>query len=261
MADVLGFDEEASRRVEAIYLTADIVRQRRTILDALKLAPGERVLDVGLGPGLLVAEIAALVGSKGRVHGIDISEDMVAMAQRRCAELPNVTLSTGDAHNLKDESLSYDVVVCIQVLEYVADPDQVIREIHRVLRPGGRVAIMATDWDSCIWSSPDPPQTARIIEAWNCHCPHPHLPTTLGPKLREHGFSLSECGVVPILSVGHHEGTYSDGMIDLIGSYVGQHTGITNSEVTRWARGLRDLGERCGYFFSLNRFLFNATRV
>ena len=56
------FDESASRQLEAVYLTPDIVSQRRTTLEALTLRKGESVLDVGSGPGLLVADIAKVVG-------------------------------------------------------------------------------------------------------------------------------------------------------------------------------------------------------
>lgn len=186
---------------------------------------------------------------------------MIALAQRRCADLRNVTLRVGDAHHLNDGSLSYDAVVCIQVLEYLADPIQALGEIHRVLRPSGRVALMATDWDSCVWHSPDPALTARVINAWNEHCTDPHLPNTLATKLRGCGFSLKGCSVVPILSLGSHLGSYSDGMVDLIGNYVRGCAGFSDDEVSAWAHGLRELSNRGEYFFSLNRYLFLATRA
>lgn len=82
------FDEAVSRRVEAVYLTPDVVSQRREVMKALQLVAGERMLDVGSGPGLLVAEMPAAVGPKGRVCGIDASETMLAMARKRCAGVP-----------------------------------------------------------------------------------------------------------------------------------------------------------------------------
>src|SRR5262250_2977216 len=79
MSASLQFDEETSRRVEAIYSTPDVIAQREEVLRALKLCRGERVLDVGSGPGLLAADVGSAVGESGRVRGIDISEGMVTM--------------------------------------------------------------------------------------------------------------------------------------------------------------------------------------
>src|SRR5262245_23399302 len=78
MSDRLQFDEEISRKVEALYLTPDVVAQRCQVLKALQLSASERVLDIGTGPGLLAYDMAASVGGDGRVCGIDVSEDMLA---------------------------------------------------------------------------------------------------------------------------------------------------------------------------------------
>ena len=81
MSGRLEFDEETSRRVEAVFLTPDVVAQRCQVLKALELTAGERVLDIGSGPGLLAHEMAAAVGPEGRVCGVDISEPMLAIAK------------------------------------------------------------------------------------------------------------------------------------------------------------------------------------
>ena len=78
---MLRFDDESSRRVEAAYLTPDVVAQRRGVREWLALRPGERVLDVGVGPGFLAAEMADEVGPDGTVAGIDVSESMLALAR------------------------------------------------------------------------------------------------------------------------------------------------------------------------------------
>ena len=83
MADPLAFDEERSRAVDTLYATDDVVGQRRATLEALDLQPGERVLDIGCGPGYLAAEMAELVGPEGFVQGIDPSPHMLAIAARR----------------------------------------------------------------------------------------------------------------------------------------------------------------------------------
>ena len=79
----MQFDEEASRAVEAAYLTPDVVEQRRVIREVLAAQPGERILDIGSGPGLLALELAAAVGPDGAVSGLDPSDAMLAIAARR----------------------------------------------------------------------------------------------------------------------------------------------------------------------------------
>src|SRR5829696_8903362 len=81
------FDDTASRKLEAAYLTPDVVEQRHATLRALDLRPGERVLDVGSGPGLLTADMAQTVGPSGYVAVLDVSDAMLALSQRRCGDL------------------------------------------------------------------------------------------------------------------------------------------------------------------------------
>jgi ubiquinone/menaquinone biosynthesis C-methylase UbiE len=79
MSSTLQFDEEESRRIEAIYSTPDVVAQRQAVRDALEVKPGERVLDIEAGPGFLAAELAASAAPNGAVLGTDISEAMLAV--------------------------------------------------------------------------------------------------------------------------------------------------------------------------------------
>ena len=83
MSRMLWFDEEASRRAEATYMTRDVVEQRRAIRAALALRQGENVLDIGSGLGLLACEMAVEVGAGGSVDGIDPSDSMLALARAR----------------------------------------------------------------------------------------------------------------------------------------------------------------------------------
>jgi len=146
----LQFNEETSRKVEALYLTPDVVTQRARVLRALELREGEGVLDIGSGPGLLANEMAALVGPNGRACGIDISEDMLAMSRKRCADKPWTEFKKSDATNLPYPDSSFDAAVSTQVYEYVADIPQALAELYRVIRPGGRVVVLDTDYDSLV---------------------------------------------------------------------------------------------------------------
>src|SRR5689334_5181464 len=83
MNTMLEFDAEATRQVEAVYLTADVVQQRREVLALLAPAAGETVLDIGSGPGLLTTDLAQAVGPAGGICGIDVSDSMLTVARAR----------------------------------------------------------------------------------------------------------------------------------------------------------------------------------
>jgi cyclopropane fatty-acyl-phospholipid synthase-like methyltransferase len=68
---ILDFDEERAGLIDTMYATPDVVAQRQLVLGLLDLKPGERVLDIGSGPGYLLSEMGAAVGRNGAVHGVD----------------------------------------------------------------------------------------------------------------------------------------------------------------------------------------------
>src|ERR1700716_2135377 len=117
----LEFDEEGARQVERTYATPDVVAQRAQVLALLAPQPGERVLDIGSGPGYLSEAIADAVGPTGAVHGLDPSEAMNTLARARCASRPWVDIEDGDAVDLPFPDGSFDAAVSTQGYEYVAD--------------------------------------------------------------------------------------------------------------------------------------------
>lgn len=106
---------------------------------------GRRVLDLATGSGILAQLVAGQVGPCGKVLGIDINGEMLALARKRCAGLtPEVEFTQSPAHPLEVSSDSIDFVVCQQGFQFFPDKDAAAREMHRVLREGGKVII--TTW-------------------------------------------------------------------------------------------------------------------
>jgi SAM-dependent methyltransferase len=108
-----------------------------------RLAPGERVLDLGSGAGTDSLIAAQMVGPGGRVTGVDMTPQMVAKARAAAAELgaANVEFVEAEAERLPFAGESFDVVVSNGVIDLIPDKDAVFAELHRVLAPGGRMQI------------------------------------------------------------------------------------------------------------------------
>jgi SAM-dependent methyltransferase len=256
----LRYDEEATKKLLAMYVTPDVIEQRRQFLRTLNPTEGESIVDVGSGPGFLAAEIAEATGPAGSVHGFDISEPMVDLARHHCTQLPWVTFSQADATQLPSPDNSFDAAITTQVLEYVSDVDAAVAEIHRVLRPAGRVVIVDTDWDSMVWHSSNRSRMDRVLAAWEEHAADPYLPRTLSNRLAGAGFDVELQEVVPILNASFDRNTYSNRLIDLIVSFVSGRSGISADEAQIWANELREKPGQGQYFFSLNRYLFLAVK-
>jgi arsenite methyltransferase len=108
-----------------------------------RLAPGERVLDLGSGAGTDSLIAAQMVGEQGHVTGIDMTQEMLAKARAAAAEMgaTNVEFVEGEAERLPFPDASFDVVISNGVIDLIPDKDAVFTELFRVLAPGGRIQV------------------------------------------------------------------------------------------------------------------------
>ncbi len=249
--------------LERTYSTADVVEQRARV--RAKVAPkrGEHGLDIGCGPGLLTCELAREVGPSGRMVGIDTSSDMVVMSAeraRRSALAGRTEFAVGDAVELHFPGQNFDFATAVQVYEFVADLPQALSEAYRVLKPGGLLVVMDSDWDSCVWQADDVDRHARVMRAWEAHFVHPHLPALLPRLLGHAGFAVKSLSAVPIVNLHPDDTTYSGSLIDVIARFVSGKTAIPEDVAQAWAEDVRGQDLHGRYFFSLSRFLFLAER-
>jgi arsenite methyltransferase len=255
----LTFTDEAARHLEKTYRTKDIVAQRRETIRHLNLSTDEKVLDIGCGPGFLCEEMSEIVGRHGAVVGIDISPDLVELCARR-EHPPWLSYEVGDATKLLQPDASFDVVVCTQVAEYVADVDMVLSEAFRVLKPDGRTIFITTDWDALVWFSDDAKRMAAVLKSWEAHCAHPRLPRTMPHRLQNAGFRLYDAFVYSLLNLNYDDDSYSKGLSTIIEKFVGGRGDVSASDLNGWLSEFERLNEAGRYFFSSNRYIFKASR-
>lgn len=144
---------------------AQLADVQAELLALAALAPGERVLDVACGTGLVSLAAAQAVGPSGRVCGVDLSGAMVDAARRKTPPQPGAPMEfqRGDAEALDLPDASFDVVLCALGLMYLPDPECALREMRRVLRPGGRIAVAV--WGErarCGWAALFPIVDAEV---------------------------------------------------------------------------------------------------
>jgi ubiquinone/menaquinone biosynthesis C-methylase UbiE len=153
------------------------------------LRPGMDLLDLGCGPGTITIDLAARV-APGRVLGIDASADVIAQATTIADG--RVEFAVGDVYDLQVPDASFDVVHAHQVLQHLTDPVSAIAEAHRVLRPGGFLAVRDSDYAAFFWSPPDPRLT-RWLELYHQLTAHNRAEADAGRFLpawvRASGFS------------------------------------------------------------------------
>lgn len=121
------------------------------------LKSGLRVLDVGCGPGTITADLATRI-TPGRVTALEVTAEALelARAEARRRDLKNLDFSVGDVHALTFPDATFDVVHAHQVLQHVGDPVAALREMRRVTKPGGVVAVRDSDYAAFTWYPPRP---------------------------------------------------------------------------------------------------------
>ena len=145
----------AAHDYEPLWQT-QLAEAQSTLLDLALPLPGERVLDIACGTGLVAFHAARAVGRLGYVLGIDLSGQMVDAARRRAKDLklPNCSFARMDAESLVLPDAGFDVALCALGLMYMPDPEQALHEMRRVLRPGGRLTLAVWGERSrCGWSA------------------------------------------------------------------------------------------------------------
>jgi len=147
-----------------------IERLRAKVIDLLAPRQGDRVLDAGCGTGDVARQLAAHVGPNGQVMGIDASATMIAEAKRRTTDpTVRVEFQRGDIACLAAADEEFDRAISERVFQHLHAPRTALAELVRVTRPGGRIAVVDSDWGMHAIHGADPALTAEIVASWAEH--------------------------------------------------------------------------------------------
>jgi ubiquinone/menaquinone biosynthesis C-methylase UbiE len=165
----------------------EIQNLRRDIEQRLSLSAGQKVIDVGCGIGGATFPIADLVGPTGQVVGVDISAALIEVATRRASNKAGIEFRLGDVCALPFPDDFFDVARSERVFLYLPDRLAAIHEIRRVVKPGGRVVLVDTDFDSCAIYSATPDLTRKYTSIVASSMPNPNSARELPALARQAG--------------------------------------------------------------------------
>lgn len=257
------FDARKIASLDKTYSSPQIVEARTKLRAAIAAQPGERGLDVGCGAGHMVCEIASEVGPSGHITGIDASADSVAACIARVARdgLGHIVdIQKGDAASLEFPDSHFDFVTGSQSYCYVPDTARAMREAARVLRPGGRLVILDTDWDVLAWKSSDNERMLRIMAArCKAQFENAHLPRDLHVHLAAAGLRLEGVTAAPIIETRFDPDSWVASLINTTraGALKG---GIPADELQAWEDDMRSRTGEGDWFFCMNRLIFRAAK-
>jgi SAM-dependent methyltransferase len=183
-----------------------------------------------------------------------LSEDQVSAALVTCAGLPNVELRIANALTLPFAQDSFDAVTTIHTLEYIDDVPRALAEMHRVLKPGGRLVNFATNWGALFWHSGEPARMLTMLQAWESHAPYPNLPACIRPLLADAGFSEIQQEPVAVLNCRYDDQAYSYWLARLMAAFTTGRGLVRKDEAAHWLEDLAAINHR-------NEYLFCSTSV
>jgi SAM-dependent methyltransferase len=257
---MLEFDAKTAWFLENCYQGSDFYRRRRASFDALQVRPGDRVVDIGCGNGMLTLELARAVGDTGRVLAVDPSDDMRKLAQARCTEFDNVEFFRGTAAAMPLGDKSCDKAVSIQVFEYLDDLPSALNEVGRVLRSWGLLVVGDMHFDTFVCFTENRDRLARMKEAWNRHLVDHRVSEALPGALDQAGFALETVRPVTFTDTDLRPDGIAQTMLLLMRQYALQNDLLPAAEVAAFFDEQQTLARDKRFFFSITHFVITARK-
>ncbi|MFE0508496.1 methyltransferase domain-containing protein [Streptomyces sp. NPDC058964] len=225
-------------------------RLRAWAHEVLKVGNGERALDVGSGTGSWTRELAAAAGSAGSALGIEPNPWLRAVAEERAAG-SRARFMDGDALALPVPDASVDVVWCERVLQHLAEPDRAVAEMARVLRPGGRVALLDTDWATTVLHPGDPEILSALTSGALTGAANPYSGRRLVGQLASAGLVVDDRGSQALLQ-DHRSVAWP--LIRMLGESAVRRGLLTEAQRDTAYAGLAEAAEQGALHMSVTMF-------
>lgn len=238
-------------------------RLRRRFLRFAAVRAGDVVLEVGCGTGVVVRDLLTRVGAEGRVVGIDRSRLAVRAARMLARDHPlrsRMVLRVADGERLPFRGGRFDLALAITVMLHVAAPLAVVREMTRVVRPGGRVGLQDQDFGTVVVEHPDRALTARILHEVAARLyPEPYSGRRLPRLLREAGLDD-----VRVLTDVYQDTTlepYTKGFLERRAENAVRFKIVDAPTAQHWLDGFTDLVARGAFLLTTNYYGATGTKA
>lgn len=248
-------------RLEARGKHPRFIQMMRQYLDAMDIDSAGAVLDVGCGTGVASRAIARRKGFAGRVIGVDRSPYLSATATRLAREegLGNVEFRSGDSHSLGLAAASFDAVVAHTLLSHVEDQLAVLKEIVRVVRPGGRIGIFDGDYASMTLAIGEPAQAKAMNEAIiDAQVTNPRIVRDMPGLLREVGLERVASFADVVADIGTAD--FFAPTLQALRRLLPKSGAMSESDAHAWADAMLKRSEEGTYFAASNFYSFVAVR-
>jgi ubiquinone/menaquinone biosynthesis C-methylase UbiE len=250
-------------RLEARGKHPRFIEMMQQYLDAMEIDSAGTVIDLGCGTGVAARTIAHRPCFRGRITGIDRSAYLTAFATRFAHEegvAAKVEFRAGDSHSLSIADASFDAAVAHTLISHVEDPLAVVKEIARIVKPGGRIAIFDGDYATLTFGSADPARSqamdALIIEAL---ITNPRAVREMPKIIREAGLTLNASFANVVADIGKAD-FFAPGLESLL-KLLPKSGAMSESDTRAWVDALRKRSDEGTYFGASNFYAFVAARA
>lgn len=230
------FLEDRARRPDQVQVNG-------ALRDVLSPRSGERLLEVGCGSGALCRLIAPALMPDGELIGLDVARDMVAAARRYASETldiaPLLRFEIGAAEKLPYGDATFDAAFAARLLLHVTDRVTIVREMARVVRPGGRIVMMDWDFETVTVDHANRTLTRRVL---NWRCDHRGGDNWSGRRLMGYALDagLRQITITPVVTVVRDEAAALTGSLWRAAAAACEAGAITPAEHDDWVAELRE---------------------